>query len=101
MIHAGLEPDRGLTTVGGMAEITIEPGPAGMYEVTVSEGGSSSSHIVTVDLARDGVDDEDLVEASFRFLLDREPKESILSRFELSVISRYFPEYGDRIGDYL
>jgi hypothetical protein len=26
-------------------------------------------------------------------LLEREPKESILNRFDLSVISRYFPEY--------
>ena len=84
-----------------MAEITVEPGPSGMYEVTVNEGGSSSSHVVTVDVTRDGVDDEDLVEASFRFLLDREPKEAILSRFDLSTISRYFPEYGDRIEDYL
>lgn len=82
-------------------EITVEPGPAGMYEVTVDDGSTSTSHVVTVDITRDGVDDEDLVEASFRFLLDREPKESILSRFDLSVISRYFPDYGERIGDYL
>jgi hypothetical protein len=33
------------------------------------------------------------VEESFRFLLEREPKESILRRFNLTVISRYFPEY--------
>jgi hypothetical protein len=26
-------------------------------------------------------------------LLEREPKESILTRFDLSVIGRYFPEY--------
>ena len=35
--------------------------------------------------------------ASFRFLLAREPKESILSRFELPVIERYFPEYPEEI----
>lgn len=75
------------------------------YQVTVSEGSSSSSHVVTVSpqlvdsLA--GGDAQRLVEASFRFLLDREPKESILARFDLEVISRYFPEYRDRIGDYL
>ena len=36
---------------------------------------------------------EDLVRESFRFLLDREPKESILREFKLSVITRYFPDY--------
>ena len=36
---------------------------------------------------------ERCVEVAFRFLLDREPKESILARFDLSVITRYFPEY--------
>ena len=30
---------------------------------------------------------------SFRFLLEREPKESILRSFDLTVISRYFSEY--------
>ncbi|MBL7183234.1 MAG: hypothetical protein ISS50_02165, partial [Anaerolineae bacterium] len=36
---------------------------------------------------------EDLVAESFRFLLEREPKESILRSFDLMVIGRYFPEY--------
>ena len=30
---------------------------------------------------------------SFEFLPEREPKEAILSRFELPVIGHYFPEY--------
>jgi hypothetical protein len=34
-----------------------------------------------------------VLEASFRFLLEREPNTSILRRFELPVIGRYFPEY--------
>jgi hypothetical protein len=46
-------------------------------------------------------DGEDLVHASFRFLLDREPKESILREFDLAVIARYFPEYNSKIGEYL
>jgi len=33
------------------------------------------------------------VRESFRFLLEREPKESILREFDLSVIKRYFPDY--------
>jgi hypothetical protein len=36
---------------------------------------------------------ERCVEVAFRFLLDREPKESILGRFDATAISRYFPEF--------
>ena len=39
-----------------------------------------------------------LVRRSFEFLLRREPKESILRRFDLPVIARYFPEYEREIG---
>jgi hypothetical protein len=67
-------------------------------EVTVSEGGSTSRHVVRVsrqDLQRwgRGRPVENLVRDSFAFLLEREPKESILREFELSVIQRYFPDY--------
>ena len=34
-----------------------------------------------------------LVEASFAFLLEREPPSSILRAFDLPVIGRYFPDY--------
>ncbi len=40
---------------------------------------------------------ESLVRASFEFLLEREPKESILQAFDLPVIEQYFPEYGEQI----
>jgi len=36
---------------------------------------------------------ERCLEAAFRFLLDREPKESILGQFDVKVISSYFPEF--------
>ncbi len=36
---------------------------------------------------------EKLVVESFRFLLNREPRESILLSFNLRKISQYFPEY--------
>lgn len=76
-------------------------------DVSVREGGSETNHHVTLshethrELAGDDVTPEALVEAAFRFLLDREPKESILLRFDVTVISRYFPEFPDAIGDYL
>ena len=48
------------------------------------------------DLARldpGASDPSDLVRRSFAYLLEREPKESILGAFELTVIGRYFPEW--------
>ena len=89
-----------------MTEITVAATGAHTFQVTVEEGGSVSTHAVTADpevverLAPDA-SAERLIDASFRFLLDREPKESILSSFDLTVISRYFPEYDETIGGYL
>lgn len=84
--------------------ISIEPGARPeQYTVTVSDAdGSVSRHVVDVPadyVAKLGVaesDDaavEDLLRRSFRFLLAREPKESILASFTLSDIERYFPDY--------
>lgn len=69
-----------------------------VYRVRVEQGDSKTEHDVTVteaDVARyaPGVTPEKLLAASFEFLLAREPKESILRRFELPVIARYFSEY--------
>ena len=67
--------------------------------VVTDPDGSSSSHEVTVtravhDQLAPGADDPvDLVRRSFVFLLEREPKESILRSFDLPVIGRYFPDY--------
>lgn len=41
------------------------------------------------------------VEAAFRFLLDREPKEAILGRFNLMLIGHYFPEFESQLPLYL
>ena len=40
---------------------------------------------------------EELIGKSFKFLLKREPKESILREFNLKIIKKYFPEYEERI----
>jgi len=70
----------------------------GVYEVTV-ESASTTSHMVRVDadyavsLSGGAVSVETLLEKSFEFLLERESNTSILKRFELPVIQRYFPEY--------
>lgn len=89
-----------------MAEISVQSTGENTYLVTVTEDDSSTTHTVTVDQVEverlgGGDSPEQLIEASFRFLLDREPKESILSRFELKTISDYFPEYDSRIAHYL
>jgi hypothetical protein len=88
-----------------VAQIEVAPAGENAFRVTVTEGASSTSHEVTVSpeelvLIGDG-DPADLVEASFRFLLERESKESIFSRFDLSIIARYFPEYPTEISEYL
>jgi hypothetical protein len=63
------------------------------------DDGSATEHDVWVsreDLARlapGAIDPVDLVRRSFAFLLEREPKESILRSFELPEIGRYFPDY--------
>jgi hypothetical protein len=79
---------------------------AGGFEVLVREGRGQTRHEVTLkaaDLARLGAGQGGaaLVEAAFAFLLEREPKESILTRFDLSVISRYFPEFERELPRYL
>jgi hypothetical protein len=73
------------------------------FHVTVRDGGSATSHHVTMsadDFDRLGSNHgspEDLVLVCFEFLLEREPKESILSEFDVTVIGRYFPEFESRI----
>jgi hypothetical protein len=89
-----------------MATIDVVRTGESVYRVTVEENGSRTVHHVTAtsdELERyaSGVAPERLLTASFEFLLERESKEAILSRFALSVIERYFPDYPDRIRDRL
>jgi len=83
--------------------INVEKQADDLFEVTVTEDAGSTRHSVTVDdeyhqqLTGGQIGKEELVRRSFEFLLAREPKESILSQFDLRVISRYFPSYEDEI----
>ena len=69
------------------------------FEVTCADDGVQTTHSVTLDKSNyntwtDGkIKPEIWVEKSFEFLLEREPKESILRRFNMTVILEYFPEY--------
>ena len=72
--------------------------PETAFEVTV-RSDTVTKHKVTLTqtyyekLTAGAISPEALVEESFAFLLAREPNTSILSTFNLTVISRYFPEY--------
>jgi hypothetical protein len=84
-----------------MAEISVESSETAdgwRFDVRVSDDGSESRHEVTLsrtdrDRIASGADPEQLIRESFAFLLEREPKESIMGAFDLTVIVRYFPEY--------
>jgi hypothetical protein len=68
------------------------------YKVTVSQG-STTTHNVRLpadyheDLTGGALAPELLIRRSFEFLLERESNTSILTRFTLSDIERYFPEF--------
>lgn len=63
------------------------------------DSDTASHHNVTLDddtydrLTASAISPEDLIELSFKFLLEREPKESILPNFDLDMISKYFDDY--------
>ena len=84
-----------------------ENGSQTVCEVVVSEGTSQTTHRVTVPqdlyerLTSGKMTKADCVKAAFRFLLDRESKESIMRRFDLPVISTYFPEFEKEFHNYL
>lgn len=88
-----------------MSRITVETAPmvgGWRARVTIVDHGTSRIFEVVVTDAELGrfapgaTEPADLVRRSFEFLLSREPKESILSSFDLSTIVRYFPNTSGR-----
>lgn len=88
-----------------MNRIFVERGNENIYHVEVVDpDGSKSQHVVTVEAPfkkRIGWQHEammeELLRRSFEFLLEREPKESILPNFELETITKYYPEFEEQI----
>jgi D-glycero-D-manno-heptose 1,7-bisphosphate phosphatase len=88
---------------GAMAEIEVnktgEDEGGFRFEVQLREAGSWTTHQVTLSredyekLGKGSESPEGFVHACFRFLLEREPKESILTRFDVRQIGSYFPEF--------
>ena len=77
------------------------------FDVVVREGDGETCHHVTMTretyerLTAGRHTPEHCLDAAFRFLLDREPKESILRAFDVTLISRYFPEFEQKLPRYL
>jgi hypothetical protein len=89
-----------------VSNVGVDCSPTGegwTCRVAVGDAGSQTEHEVTVSrdelarLAPGATEPTALVEASFAYLLEREPKESILRRFAISDIGRYFPSFADEI----
>jgi hypothetical protein len=87
--------------------VTPDPAQPLTFDVRVREGRGESRHRVTIPAedadryAASGVGLDRCVEAAMAFLLDREPKESILGAFDIQVIRRYFPEFDEAFPAYL
>lgn len=85
-----------------VAKIEVAQKDPETFEVVV-RASSTTTHTVTLKpdyyrkLTGGKVSEQTLVEKSFEFLLERESNTSILSRFELPLIGRYFPEYEKEI----
>jgi uncharacterized protein (DUF1015 family) len=73
------------------------------FSVVVEDENGSTRHSVQLKitdyerLTNSKVTPEELIEKSFTFLLERESKESILEKFDLLIIQKYFPEYEKKI----
>ena len=81
-----------------MAKIEVAKKDPETFEVTV-RASTTTTHTVKLSadyyqkLTGGRVSSEALIEKSFEFLLERESNTMILSRFDLPLIGRYFPEY--------
>jgi hypothetical protein len=81
--------------------VTLRPGGRLVFDVIARDALGESPHQVTMQAneaecwGKLGAEPAHYVEAVMRFLLDREPKELILSPFDMRVVRRYFPEFDD------
>lgn len=75
------------------------------FEVIIY-GDKQTKHLVSLSdklyfsLTSKKISKKELLKYSFQFLLEREPNTTILSSFELTEISKYFPEYLKKVKDY-
>jgi len=83
-------------------DITVdqESKPGGwQFDVTVKDEQGSTEHTVKLSenyyqqLTNGAMQPEALIRETFQFLLDKEPKEQILSSFNLRQVQRYYSDY--------
>ena len=72
------------------------------FEITLNKKSITKHTVLVTDeyyntLTKKKISKKKLLEYSFQFLLDRELNTSILSFFELDIISKYFPEFENEI----
>ena len=83
-----------------MAYLKITEIEKDKFLVEVSDNVKSSHNVVISDkvyqeLTNSMISKYELLEKSFAFLLDREPNTSILTNFEIQIISHYFSDYAN------
>ncbi len=85
---------------------TISEDDPMVFDVVINDNRSKSQHRVRMkkntytQLTNNQVTPKQCVEAAFNFLLDREPKESILASFDISVITMYFSDFEQLLPEY-
>lgn len=84
--------------------VTLAGAPDYRFQVTVTERRNDfTTHMVTMAQSvfssyaqshqEAFVSPELVIKTAFQFLLEHEPKESILASFDITDISRYFPDF--------
>jgi len=74
-----------------------------VFKVVVKDEKSQTQHQVTLNkadyqrLTNGDVKPEHLIKKTFEFLLDQEPKEKILPKFDFTIIGLYFPNFHNEI----
>ena len=82
--------------------ISVESIDSNSFSVSVTKD-SVTEHIVLLsdrfhqDVTNNKLTKTELITKSFEFLLKRESNQSILKKFNLEIISQYFPEYIEEI----
>jgi len=89
--------------MSGPIAVACDPHEGG-WRCTVTIGTDADATTHTVAFDRETLDDlaagatpARLVRTAFEFLLEREPRESILRSFELPIISQFFAEFADEM----
>ena len=83
-----------------MVSIKITEIKKNNFLVEVNDKVKTSHNVVIHDkvyqqLTNGEISKYELLEKSFAFLLDREPNTSILTNFEIQIISHYFSDYAN------